>query len=222
MLLLPGIAFACSCAPLPTVLDAYDRSDVVMIVRVLSVERVNEEETRSTKFTVEKVYKGKVRAGDELVFAQGDGANCIMMFSETNIGDRFLFYVGLPPSDSKYWFAFVCGRSGALKSATEDLLYLDKLDQVRGKTRVSGKYRAMQGLNVANRTIRIVGRDNTYETKTDKDGVFEIYDLPPGEYRLEPEIPAGWKLYEKSVTFTLKPQKHSSIDLTFARVTDAP
>lgn len=29
----------------------------------------------------------------------------------------------------------------------------------------------------------------TYETKTDENGVFEIYDLPPGKYFIEPEMP---------------------------------
>lgn len=223
MLLLPGIAFACSCGPLPTVLDAIDGSDVVMIARVSSVERMKDE-YRSAKLVVDKVYKGNVRPGDELPFAQGDGVNCLLTFSELDIGKRLLLYLRLPERGSKYWLAFICGRSALVKSATEDLLYLDNIDKVRGKTRVSGKYRAMSGqrdLNVANRTIKIVGEGNTYETKTNGDGVFEIYDLPPGQYRLQPEIPSGWKLHEKSVEFTLAPQKHASINLAFDRVTDA-
>jgi hypothetical protein len=240
MLLLPGVAFACSCGPVPTVLDAFDGSKVVIIARVSSVERVKEE-YRSAKLVVEKVYKGNVRPGDELPFLQGDGVGCLRMFSEQDVGKRLLLYLGLPLRDSKHWLAFICGRSTEVKSATEDLLYIDNIDKVRGKTRVSGKYRPLfgqQGLNVANRTIKIVGQDQTYETKTDENGVFEIYDLPPGDYRLEPEIPSGWKIAldwglrsssassketsDKSVAFTLPPQKHASIDLAFERVTDAP
>ena len=237
--LLPGVAFACSCAPKGTVLDSYDPSEVVIIARVLSVDRMKED-VRSTKIVVEKVYKGKMQTGDELILAQGDGANCIMTFSEQDIGSRLLFYLNTPPRDSKFWAAFICGRSGPVKSATEDLLYLDNLDQVRGKTRVSGKYRPLVGLgrlDVANRTIKIVGQGQTYETKTDENGTFEIYDLPPGDYRLEPEIPAGWRISvnslwhsssaspkqssERHVGFTLPPQKHASIDLALDRVTDA-
>ena len=50
--------------------------------------------------------------------------------------------------------------------------------------------------------IKIIGAQKTYETKTDKGGVFEIYDLPPGKYSIEPEMPAGWKIdqYHLSVT----------------------
>ena len=33
----------------------------------------------------------------------------------------------------------------------------------------------------------------TYETKTDEDGIFEIYDLPPGKYFVEPETPGLYK-----------------------------
>lgn len=75
-------AHACSCGPLPTVLDSYDGSDVVVIARVISVEKylvklsysqckVNKQigpETdptdyyvdgvRTTTMVVEKVFKG--------------------------------------------------------------------------------------------------------------------------------------------------------------------
>jgi hypothetical protein len=86
-------------------------------------------------------------------------------------------------------------------------------------------------LNVAGRKIRIVGASGTYETKTDENGIFEIYDLPPGKYRLEPEIPAGliidasWMWHseavlrpettETSVSFQLPPQKHVTLSLGF-------
>ena len=95
-----------------------------------------------------------------------------------------------------HWRASMCGRSRGLNHATEDLLYLDNMEKVRGKTRVSGNYGGWNTplKGVANRTIRITGDKKTYETKTNANGVFEIYDLPPGKYVLEPEIPNGWSL----------------------------
>jgi hypothetical protein len=243
ILLVPAMAFACSCGPSVSVLDEYDRVEAVMIVRVTAVEKAKGfavNDVRSTKVVVEKVYKGDLRAGDEFTLPQGGGADCIWTFAAGDVGSRYLFYLNSLRDSSRHWIASTCGRSGEIKYEREDLLYLDKMDQVRGKTRVSGKYAALggaSGLEVANRKVRVVGEGKSYELTTDTDGVFEIYDLPPGDYRLEPEMPAGWKLQvdwlvysssaipklssEKSVAFKLEPQKHASIDLPFVRVTDA-
>lgn len=45
LLLAAPPANACSCARTPTVLDSYDRSDVVVIVRAVSVEKAEPEKT---------------------------------------------------------------------------------------------------------------------------------------------------------------------------------
>ena len=245
-LLQTSMALACSCGASVPVLDAYESAEVILVARVVSVEKARGQEKEayyggvtSSRLVVEKVYKGKVRAGDELTFAQGGGADCVWAFTEKDIGKQSLLYMGMPAAGAK-WTAFTCGRSNSLKNAAEDLLYLDKLDQVRGKTRVSGKYGMKygnSGLVVANRKIRIVGVNKTCEATTDADGIFEIYDLPAGNYRLEPEIPTGWQLdrdwlwfsssaareqpVKNVVAFKLEPQKHASIDLAFEHVTDA-
>ncbi|HEX6046342.1 MAG TPA: prealbumin-like fold domain-containing protein [Pyrinomonadaceae bacterium] len=243
ILLSPSLAFACSCGPTVTVLEEYNRVEAVMIVRVTGVEKAKGfgiNNIRSTKVVVEKVYKGDLRTGDEFSLPQGGGADCIWTFAASDVGTRYLFYLNSLKDSSRHWIASTCGRSGEIKYEREDLLYLDKMDQVRGKTRVSGKYSALggaPGLEVANRKVRVVGQGKSYELTTDSDGVFEIYDLPPGDYRLEPEMPAGWKLEvgwlsnsvsaipklstEKAVAFKLEPQKHASIDLPFIRATDA-
>ena len=243
VLLLPAMAFACSCGPSVSVLDEYDRVEAVIVVRVKGIEPAKGfgvNNVRSTKVVVEKVYKGDLRAGDEFSLPQGGGADCIWTFAPRDVGSRYLFYLNSLKDGSRHWIASTCGRSGEIKYEREDLLYLDKMDQVRGKTRVSGKYTALggaSGLEVANRKVRIAGEGKSYEVTTDGDGVFEIYDLPPGDYRLEPEIPPGWKLWvdwlwnsasaiqklstEKAVAFKLEPQKHASIDLPFIRSTDA-
>lgn len=245
ILLFPAIAFSCSCGPPMTVLAAYDSSEGVVLARVVSVEKFGKDDAypggvRSTKLVVEKVYKGNLQTGDEMKLPQGGGTDCIWTFSSQDVGNRYLFYLNFIPGGSIHWLAFTCSRSDVVRNVTEDLLYLDNLDKVRGKTRVSGRYRALgvtSGLEVANRKIRIVGEGKSHELTTDKNGVFEIYDLPPGNYRLEPEIPKDWELAvdwlpysssviteqgsKTSVAFKLEPKKHASIGLAFVRVTDA-
>lgn len=237
------ITMACSCAAKPTVLDDYEESDVVLIARVLSVEKVKEpgedeyeryvDNVRSTTVVVERVYKGNVRVRDELVFRQGSGADCIWTFNEKDIGRQILFYLNTPEPPDKLWYAVACGRSRGVDGAREDFLYLNNMKKLRGKTRVSGNYGNWSGpdFDVANKKIRIFNEKKSFETKTDHEGLFEIYDLPAGTYRLEPEMPKGWRINrsllddppsstpnqdsKRSVVFRLENKKHARIDVSF-------
>ena len=249
-------ASACTCGPRPTVLETFDESDEVVIVKVLSVEKVPVpekeeyvESVRSATLIVEKVFKGKLKVRDEIVFGQGRGADCVWTFDDDSVGEQFLFYLirpekltdlpYLPSQEPGLWFAFACGRSSGLAGARDDLLYLDNISKRQGKTRISGTLDGWgtTDLDVAGKRIKIIGPKKTYEVKTDKDGVFEIYDLPPGKYFVEPETPAGWKIdpealpYSPSVIVSshgqpemksprqvaikLEPKKHAGVDISF-------
>ena len=250
-------ANACSCGPRPTVLQSFEESDEVVIVRAVSVEKVQDKEdryyvegVRSTTMVVEKVFKGKLKVRDEIIIGQGSGANCVSTFSEKSVGHQFLFYLdrpeklshpSVPLDEAGLWFAYFCGRSRGLDYASEDLLYLENLSKLRGKTRISGSITGggymYPDFEFEGQKIKIIGPKKTYQTKTDKDGVFEIYDLPPGKYFIEPEIPAGWKIdpywlrYSSSViggelgrpemkspnqvAVMLEPKKHASVDFVF-------
>lgn len=253
----PQTATACSCGPRPTVLDAFEKSDEVVIVRVLSVEKAEDTDeqhyvdgVKTATLIVEKVFKGKLKVRDEIIFGQGGGADCVWTFSEESIGHQLLFYLTRPEkfSDRRYlpspepglWFAFGCGRSRGVAGATEDLLYLENMKKRRGQTRISGSIGGgfdYPDIDVEGKRIKLIGKDKTYETKTDKDGIFEIYDLPPGKYVVEPEMAAGWKIdpywlrYSsnivggefgqpemkamKQVEIMLEPKKHASIEVVF-------
>lgn len=77
------IANACSCCPTPNVLESFEKSDEVLILKALSVEKVKDDalhfvdDVKSTQMVVEKVFKGNLKIGDEITFAQGGGADCI-------------------------------------------------------------------------------------------------------------------------------------------------
>jgi hypothetical protein len=78
------VANACSCGATPTVLESFEDAHVVVIVKVVGVERSEEsrgyDNVSSTKTIVEKVYKGNLKAGDEMIFGQGGGADCVWTF----------------------------------------------------------------------------------------------------------------------------------------------
>jgi hypothetical protein len=254
-------ADACTCGPRPTVLESFEQSDEVVILRAVAVEKVEQNDdtedefyvdgVRSATLVVEKAFKGKLKVRDEIVFGQGNGADCIWTFNEKSVGQQFLFYLTrpeklagdryLPSRKPGLWFTSFCGRSRGLAAATEDLLYLENIAKARGKTRISGVIGggfAYPDIDVDEKKVKIIGPKKTYETKTDKNGVFEIYDLPPGKYFVEPETPAGWKIdpyylrYSQSVVINeetgrpemksprqvavmLEAKKHASIYIAF-------
>src|SRR6185369_14767767 len=96
LLITTKTANACSCGPRPTVLEAFERADEVVILRAISVEKVENTETefypdgiKSATMVVEKAFKGKLKVRDEIVFGQGGGADCIWTFSEDSVGHQF-------------------------------------------------------------------------------------------------------------------------------------
>ncbi|HEX8293526.1 MAG TPA: hypothetical protein VF570_17320 [Pyrinomonadaceae bacterium] len=226
--------YACSCARTPTVLDAYEEADVVVVARAVSLvtapkkeqpkppeasaEKSGEQAEKkaaeqpegsaederpgyggviSTSMIVERVYKGGLKPGDEMVFGQGGGGNCVWTFEQDDVGDSYLFYL-TRFKDTALWYAGTCGRSRPVGGAHDDLLYLDKLDKARGRTRISGTLgfgdaRVSQP-GVAGLKVRVVGAGKNYVVKTDEHGVYEIYDAPAGRYTVEPEVPPGWKV----------------------------
>lgn len=223
-----------ACGPQPTVLDNYEHADAVVIARVLSVEidKNSTKERGSAALVVEKVYKGTLGINDRVLFWTDHQRG--LLFNKTSIGHQFLLYLSGPNQEDNSWNGLGCGRTQGLEWANEDLLYLDNMSKHRGKTRVSGNYLFSPELkldDVANKTIRIIGDKRTYLTKTDANGVYEIYDLPPGKYVIEPEVPPGWQSahFPRPVTglpfttsisphpqaITLEARKHVSVDLLF-------
>jgi len=244
LLLLGRIAVeACSCGPRPTVLDSFEGSKIVATMKLVSVDKIGEKQDqydiryiRSSKLLVQKVYKGNVKPGDALTFAQGGGADCVWTFDEDEIGHEYLFYLADPTkghpmfgegdprsADGPMYYAIGCGRSSGIAGAKDDLSYLNNLSKVQGKTRLSGQFRPWYGVvdppDLGNIKIHVVGKSKTWEIKTDKEGFYELYDLPPGDYFVKADLPFGWKyddyMLDKSPSLARSsPYERIDIDLS--------
>ena len=243
VLFAPRIVDGCVIVPKPTVLDAYNDADVVVIARAISVEKLSDQEpmplngTRvvSTTMEVQKVFKGNLRIGDKMTFGQGNGIRCTWIFYEQEIGNEYLLYLETPPAGSP-WYEFGYTRSDSIERVADDLLYLNNLEASRGRTRVSGTISRDEDEpsqpGEPGQKIRMRAKNKVYETTTDKNGVYEFYDLPPARYAIEPELPFGWKINRETrgtatisdpkrqingrrVFFTLKPRQHAAIDMAF-------
>jgi len=203
-------AKACSCMGPTDVLAGFDAAKNVAIFKVRSIEKYAEGEkgygyggVKQAKLTVEKVFKGKLKVGQEFTFMQGGGGDCIWTYHEKSVGVELLYFLGDNPTKDKLWAAMICTRSNSVKYAAADLLYLEKMAKVRGKTRLSGTVSQKIESSVdetpsteiplAGRKIRITGNGKNIELKTDQNGVYEIYGLPPGNYKITPEKIYGFK-----------------------------
>lgn len=242
-LLIPRVVNACGCRPkMTTALDEFEASDLVFIARlkakIKGPNRFLSDISHST-LVVEKVFKGEIKAGEELTVGEGDPIrDCSWGFSADSIGEKYLLYLDLPEKPSDPFYVSNCRRSTEVETAKDDLLYLENIDKARGRTRVSGRVTRDGGddENYAGQQVRIIGKHKSYIATTDKDGVYELYDLPPGRYTVEPVLQPGWKIEEWVITrnqtraewrrskldlppltkrwFTLRAKKHFGADIS--------
>jgi hypothetical protein len=241
--LVPRIANACGCYHTSTVLDDYEHADLVIIARMTGVtkgaNRFGSDISHAT-MSVRKVFKGDVKIDQQLTFENGDFTlDCSWSFFANYVGNSYLLYLYKPEKASEPFSVSSCNRSSSLEGAHEDLLFLENIARLRGRTRVSG-YVAFEGADddkLEGQRLRIAGRNKTYIATTDKQGVFELYDLPPGRYSVEPLIDGAWVLDEYQLTrnptraelmsvdddppppqklwFTLRPKKHFGVSMRF-------
>lgn len=212
LLITAETALACSCVVSSPVDIDFENSKNVAVFKLRSVEKFAEGEKgygvdgiKQSKLTVEKVFKGNLKIGQEFTFSQGGGGDCGWTFGEKGIGTAYLFYLGEKPAKNTIWSASICSRSNSLKNAAQDLLYLENLEKVRGKTRLSGTLTQIISASIkgqesfynklSGRKVFITGNGKNIELETDDNGVYEIYDLPPGNYKITPEKIYGYKFF---------------------------
>jgi hypothetical protein len=226
---------ACMCMVNQTVDIAYRSSPNVVILKLKSNESIKTKDKKIrdyyiAKMTVEKVFKGNLKVGQELVF-RGIYSSCDGGFDDVSIGLELLTYLDNKAAKEKHWSYPICSRSGGVKYKQDDLKYIENIDKLRGKTRLSGEIfqkieSAVEGNEtdykpLPNRNIRVVGNGKDIQLKTDKNGFWEIYDLPPGEYRISIESIEGFKTTPfdyptfETVSVQIKPNQHVERDFTY-------
>jgi hypothetical protein len=221
-------AHACSCGRIDAVDVAFDQTPTIAIFRVTSVERYqsgdrrpSSAEVKSATLQVQKVYKGKLAVGQEFTFT--NNGICIRKFDDKDVGDDFLLFLGEIPAKGRAWAAGFCTRSRRVKNTQADVLYLEKRKSVAGKSRLSGSAHIRTQnekdpsdwyfKNISDLVLSIRGMGLDLSVKTDEDGIFELYDLPPGKYKIFPPKFDGYISNEidgvQVVDFTISKGKHT-------------
>lgn len=190
----PRSTVACSCVGNTSPCGAYLMAEAVFVGTVTSVKqqpmKLEGEDINGqvAVVQVDEAFKGVKTP--ELIFHSYE-TSCDMVYKE---GQRWLFYASYDRKQ-KSWYVAGCGRTRNLESSANDLLYLRALPGAAEKTRIAGVLRnrgddkPLMGVKV-----KLAGERETHEVFTDKNGVYEMYGLPPGQYVITAETPLNLKL----------------------------
>lgn len=124
------LAYACDCMGPRTAALQLEESAIAGIFKLQSIETATGPDSPypvyRPKFTVEKVFKGPLKAGEEFILSPPRN-NCDWFFREKDIGVRFLLYVRENPADNTGLWVHLCSRSGPVSRSKKELKDLEKI-----------------------------------------------------------------------------------------------
>lgn len=190
VLISPDLAMACSCAGRPSICGSFAAAEAVFVGTVARVENQTAKGEDAKEYLsgqtahiqVEESFKGA--KASEMIF-RSYGSSCDAFYKE---GQRWLFYASFNKED-KAWTIGACGRSTPIEEAADDLLYLRNLPISAQKPRISGVLHSSTHKPLLGIKVKVSDGQKVRETFTDKNGVYEVFGLPPGKYSVEPEVP---------------------------------
>jgi hypothetical protein len=197
-------AYACNClGQSSSVCEASAGAEAIFVGTVHKVELLNSKKDgpqseeiagQIAHVRVENVFKGKI--GPEIAIHSGM-TSCDLFY---HVGEQWVFYASYDKRNRIWSAGNMCGRSRPTKQAANDLLYLQRLPDSAQQTRISGVISYLKSdlekgtisTTINGVKLKLTGEQRTAEVYTGRNGIYEIYGLPPGEYLIKPEAPPGW------------------------------
>ena len=159
-------------------------------------------------FRVDESFRG-VAAGEVQVLTGQGGGDCGYNFQS---GERYLVYAGFDPKTNLYQTS-ICTRTRLASEAGEDLDYIRNLPKREPNAVLSGEIRRYRSNlettqteqlgPLSNIEILIEGAGNSYRTRTDGAGRYELAGLAPGTYKVKPLLPEKVSGYDLARTVVL-------------------
>lgn len=171
-----GNAFAICPYPTPKACSAFFESDVVFVGTVLSQGYSDNGEYIRFSVRVSRVLRGSVGPTAD-VYTANDSARLLW-----GTDKEYVVFARLQHG------RLVSGNDcGPLSDSARVAETIRQIEDLRGETSASieGEVRsaAPDGPGIANMVVRIQGKGNFYETKSDSSGVFRLH-VPPGHYEV--------------------------------------
>lgn len=241
-------AFGCMCGSI-SVCDAYTQASAVVIAEVVSIERdtfsfeerlAGGREMKVTAGTTVKlrVYQWFKGRGHKTIKVVKKNSTCDWMFGSSQLKTKFLFYLSYSEKTREY-SVVPCGRSDRFARSHDDLSWLNGLPGSLKRTRISGVTQTFED-DVFSRLpsvkLQISGSGGKTSLASDTAGLYEIWDVSAGKYRITAEAPPDlgldWtsSVPENRIYFwsfgvsdlaaldvTLEPGKCAGIDFTFKK-----
>jgi len=184
---MPGEAEACVCGPAPTCrLILF--SDAVFVGRAVWVEEIvgiydtaGPPEGFRARIRVEEVLLGtNERVGSVVVVDGQTGTDCSYIFQK---GTRYVIFA---TRQNGQLGTALCSGTRPVDLAAESLRFLRALATAPQTGSVYGEFWVWQKTEMLKgMRIRLSGEGIKRDTMTDEKGLYEIKDVPPGEYTLE-------------------------------------
>jgi hypothetical protein len=197
LLLTPSAAEACSCGRRP-VCGEFWSAAAVFVGRAERVTVLKPGSER-TEFSIRETLRGE-RVGSKLeVVANGLGASCDRSFTQGK--DYLVFAVRRTaqwdqPRDGS-WRVFLCSNTAALDEVpAADMAYMRRVlgttlpATLKGSAVLRSKGKGGPK-PLAGARLLLRGGARQLTTRTDMHGSYAFESVPPGEYALETETPAG-------------------------------
>jgi hypothetical protein len=186
------LAFGCMYGPpYRTVCDKYAAADLIVIGKI---ERVQlEPATQIVAVRVEKTFKGTVKKSLTIFQPR---STCDREFTEDT---TLLLYLAFDKTSGKY--KEITPDAGDEKErSSEEIYWLSGLPASLHRTRIAGTITLYKDdpfeflNNVSGLKVTVSGGKKSYNVITDRNGVYEIWDLPPAKYKILPEFTSKFEL----------------------------
>lgn len=194
---------ACSCLYTETTKDAYESAHAVVLGKIEKVES-NEREINGKMVWINQevtvaVLKSFKNVKAKKITLSAQNTSCSGDFKDDE-GKTYLFYLDFDKEDNTYSVR-TCGRTNPLINAADDFSWLNNLPYSLKRTRVSGKVNLFEWgwkvkfiKNVPGIKVKLYNEKKSYETVTNKNGMYEFWDVPNGRYKLKAFIPKQFEV----------------------------